>query len=96
MTFVIVPKAVSLSSVTAGSKKLTAKYAKDTGASGYEIAYSTNKTSGFKTVTTTSLSKSVTKLTAKKTSYVKVRAYVTVDGKKYYGPYSSVKSCKVK
>ena len=32
----------------------------------------------------------------KGTYYYKIRSYVTVDGTKYYSPYSSVKSVKIR
>ena len=43
-----------------------------------------------------SASKTLTKLTSKKNYKVKVRAYKTVSGKKYYGTYSATKTVKVK
>ncbi len=95
-TFYIVPKAPASVKLTAGKKALTVKYGKSVGATGYEILYSTNKTSGFKKVTLTGASKTISKLTSKKTYYVKARAYKTVSGKKYYSSYSAVKSVKVK
>ncbi len=94
--FYIVPKAPTSLTVKAGKKSATIKYKKSTGATGYEIAYSTSKTKGFKKVTLTGASKTIKKLTSKKTYYVKVRAYKTVAGKKYYGSYTKVKSVKVK
>ena len=36
------------------------------------------------------------KLRSKKTYYVKVRAYKQVDGVRYYGPYSDIRSIKTK
>jgi len=36
------------------------------------------------------------KLSRNKTYYVKVRAYKTIDGKKYYGVYSTLKPSKTK
>ena len=87
---------MTFSSVKSSAKKVTAKYKKATGASGYQIAYSIKKRSGFKTVTTTAALKILSGLTSKKTYYVKVRAYKTVSGKKYYGAYLSIKSVKVK
>ena len=39
---------------------------------------------------------SKSKLTSKKTYYFKVRAYKTVDGKKIYSAWSTVKSIKIK
>ena len=95
-TFYIVPKAPTSLKLTAASKAMKVSYGKSTGASGYEIAYSTSKTSGFKTVSLTAASKSITKLTSKKTYYVKVRAYKTVGKTKYYSAYTAVKSVKVK
>ncbi len=68
------------------------------GESGYEIARSTKKTSGYKVVKTASYKYKSAKIkTAKnKTYYYKVRAYKTVNGKKIYGPWSSPKSYKLK
>ena len=94
-TFYIVPKAVTLSSVTAGTKKATVKYKKATGASGYQIAY---KVSGgsWKYVNTTSVSKTISSLSKGKKYTFKVRAYKTVSGTKYYGSYSSSKTVTIK
>jgi hypothetical protein len=41
-------------------------------------------------------SKVISKLTAGKKYYVKVRSYKTIDGKKVYGAYSTVKTVTVK
>ncbi len=97
-TFYIVPKKVIISSVKPGKKQLTVKYKKVTGASGYQIGYSTSKSKGFKYITVNSktVSKVIKKLKSKKNYYVKVRAYKSVGKKKYYGDYSSVKTVKIK
>ncbi len=94
-TFNIVPKAPSLK--VASSKKSAKVTTKSTGANGYVIEYSLKKNmSGKKSVTITKTSGTIKKLTSKKTYYIRVRAYKTIGGKKYYSPYSSVKSVKVK
>ncbi|MCI9092364.1 MAG: leucine-rich repeat protein [Coprobacillus sp.] len=98
-TFYIVPKKVTISSAkSSAKKKLTVKYKKVTGASGYQIAYqkSGSKKWTYTTVSSKSASKTLTKLTSKKNYKVKVRAYKTVSGKKYYGTYSATKTVKVK
>ena len=100
VTFQIVPKAVKLSSLTAGKKQMKVKWAKGSSITGYQIEYSTNK--NFKsskklTVSKASTTKTVLKkLTSGKTWYVRIRAYKTVSGTKYYSAWSSVKSKKVK
>ena len=91
--FYIVPKKPSVS-LKAGAGKITVT-SKATGASGYQIAYSTSKNKGYKTVTSGS-KKTISKLKRKKTYYIKVRAYKTVNGKKVYGSYSTVKKVKTK
>ncbi len=94
-TFNIVPKAPSLK--VASSKKSAKVTTKSTGANGYIIEYSLKKNmSGKKSVTITKTSGTIKKLTSKKTYYIRVRAYKTIGGKKYYSPYSNVKSIKVK
>jgi hypothetical protein len=92
VTYYIVPKKVSTPKVTVAKKSATVKITKVSGASGYEIAYRVKGTSKYKTVTTTSLTKKLTKLTSKKQYEIKVRAYKTVNKKKYYGAYSSIKT----
>jgi CCR4-NOT transcriptional regulation complex NOT5 subunit len=100
-TFVIVPKAATISSAkSAKTKTVTVTWKKDTQATGYELFYSTSSKFGSaKKITVTknsTVTKTLSSLTKGKTYYVKVRAYKTVDGKKYYGSYSAVKSVKCK
>lgn len=72
---------------------------KVSGASGYEIKYSTDKKfkKSVKTVRFTGTSKTINKLRKNKTYYVKVRGYKkNSNGNRSYGPYSSVKKVKIK
>lgn len=64
---------------------LQLSYKKVPGASGYRIEYSKKEKSGYKYLTTKSLKPKITKLSYKTKYYVRVRAYITVNGKKYYG-----------
>ena len=101
-SFKIVPKKVTVSKVKSTSKKkMTVTWKKDSCVSGYQIVVATNKgfTKNKKSTTVSSyktVKKTISSLKSKKTYYVKVRAYKTVSGKKYYGAYSSVKKVKVK
>lgn len=92
------PSKVKNFKVKGAKKKITITWKKSSGASGYEISYSKKKSSGYKKLTTiTSGSKTkYTKKLKKGTYYVKMRPYVTKDGKKLYGSYTSAKSVKVK
>lgn len=101
LTFKIVPKAPTIKKPAAAKKAVTVKWAKGKKAqvTGYEVMAATNKkfTAGKKTVKVKSWSKTsakVTKLKAKKTYYIKVRAYKTVKGVKYYSAWSSIKTVK--
>lgn len=65
------------------------------GATKYQIRYSTNrKVKKYKSVNTKRLNYSIKKLEPDKTYYVKVRAYNTINGKKYYSLWSKVKKVK--
>lgn len=68
------------------------------GAEGYDVYYGTSKSKVTSTVKkgTKALTVTKTKLKSKKTYYFRIRAYKTVNGKKVYTSYSSVKSVKVK
>lgn len=95
-----VPTKTTVSLTKKTSTQLTVKWKKVTGASGYQIQYSTKKTSGYKTMPAIKKGSitSYTKAGLKKgnTYYVKVRAYRTVNGKQVYGDWSAVKSLKLK
>ncbi|MCD8050543.1 MAG: S8 family serine peptidase [Clostridiales bacterium] len=81
------------------SKKMTVKWGKNSKATGYQIQYSTSSSfSSCKTVTVTSyktVSKTISSLTKGKKYYVRVRAYKTVSGTKYYSAWSSTKNVKI-
>jgi hypothetical protein len=101
LTFTILPKATTLSKLTATSKGFTVKWAKQaTQTTGYQIQYSTSsKFTSAKTVTiskNSTVSKTVSKLTANKKYYVRVRTYKTVNGKKIYSSWSAAKNVTTK
>ncbi|MCD7843097.1 MAG: S8 family serine peptidase [Clostridiales bacterium] len=81
------------------TKKMTVKWGKNSKATGYQIQYSTSSSfSSYKTVTVTScktVSKTISSLTKGKRYYVRVRAYKTVSGTKYYSAWSSKKNVKI-
>jgi len=100
-TFTIKPKTGNITSLKAGKKSFTVKWSKQTDITGYQIQYATDKkfTKNKKTSKVTNIktnSKTVKKLTAKKTYYVRVRTYKVVNGKTIYGSWSKVKSVKTK
>ncbi|MCI8635228.1 MAG: DUF4981 domain-containing protein [Eubacterium sp.] len=91
---------VSLSSVKKGKKKIKVSWKKVKGAEGYVVQCATHP--GFcdkKSVTVKNgktVSKTVKGLKGKKTYYVRVRAYKTVDGVKVYTKYSAKKKVRTK
>lgn len=94
----VAPKAPTLT-LKAGKKQLTASWKSISGASGYEVQYSTS--SKMKKAKTVKVKKSSKKTTVKKLKkgkkyYVRVRTYKTVNGKKIYSDWSKVKNVKVK
>ena len=103
--FTIKPKATSISSLKAGSKKFTVKWKKQaTQTTGYQVQYSaSSKFSKAKTVTVgknTTVSKKISKLSGKKKYYVRVRTYTTVkiNGKsiRIYSGWSKAKTVTTK
>ena len=99
--FTIKPKATSISSLSAGSKKFTVKWKKQSPqVTGYQIQYSTSsKFKSSKTVTVSNYkttSKKISKLKDRKKYYVRVRTYKTVGKTKYYSSWSKAKSVTTK
>ena len=91
---------LSFTSLKAGSGKFTASWEKNAKTSGYQLQYS--KSSSFSTKTTKTitdpdtLKKSVSSLKKDSTYYVRIRAYKTVNGKKYYSAWTAKKSVVIK
>lgn len=95
----LTPAKTSITSLSGGKKSFVVKW-KKVSCSGYQIQYADNakmKKAVTKTVKKSGTTKlTVKKLKAKKKYYVRVRAYKTVNGKKYYSGWSKVKSVKTK
>lgn len=93
-------KKASIKKVTNVSKqKAKVTIQKVSGAKGYKIVYSTDKKfkKSVRSTTTNKTGKTLTKLKKGKTYYVKVCAYkLDSKGEKVYGPYSKVKTVKIR
>ena len=99
-TFKINPAKQEIQKLTAKSKAFFIDWAQKGSATGYEIQYATNsKFTGAKkaTITNNKTDKTtVSKLSANKKYYVRVRSYTTVKGTKYYGAWSATKTVTTK
>ena len=99
-TFKINPAKQEIQKLTAKSKAFFIDWAQKGSATGYEIQYATNsKFTGAKKVTITNNKTdktTVSKLSANKKYYVRVRSYTNVGGTKYYGAWSAVKNVTTK
>ena len=102
-TFKIIPNKTKIKKLTSPkSKQLKVTYKKVSGVTGYQVTYSTSEkftkadTKSATVKGASKLSKTVKSLSKGKTYYVKVRAYKTVSGKKYYSGYTAAKKITVK
>lgn len=97
VNFNILPKKPAQKTpVSKTGSKIGVSWEKSPGAAAYEVSYATSSNGTYKVAgTTKELSYTIEKLTSGKTYYVRVRAYKTVDSKKYYSAYSAVRSVKV-
>ncbi len=102
ITVKVTAPSTSITSLTnVKTRKMTIKWSKKTGITGYEIQYSKDKKfkTGVKKLTVSknsTISKTVKSLTKNKTYYVRVRTYKVDSDKKYYSAWSKVKSVKIK
>ena len=94
------PKAPTIKKLSSSKSVLKVQWAKVTGATGYEIYVSQSKKGKYTKKATIKkqaiTSQDIKGLTKKKTYYVKIRAYKTVNGKNIYSNYSPIKSVKIK
>lgn len=107
LKYKIIPKGTSFSGLNGDKRAITVKWKKQSAKmstsriTGYQIQLATNSkfTKGKKLVTVkgySKVSKKVIGLKAKKTYYVRIRTYKTVNGTKYYSKWSAKKSVKTK
>ena len=86
--------------VTAGTKKATLSWNKQTGATGYVVYMATSQNGKYSKIATLKGNSSVTYtktgLTKGRTYYFKVAAYTVANGKTLYSSFSSVKAVKIK
>lgn len=92
------PKKTKITAIQKKNGKITIKWKKVSGASGYEVWYSAKKKSGYKKLTVKKVQK-VTVKTGKKLKkgknwYLKVRSYKVTGGTKVYSKWSEVKKVK--
>ena len=99
-TFNIIPETVNITGLKPGKNTLTVKWKKSSSVTGYEIQYGTDKK--FRKAETTTVEKGKTTsaaikdLKSKKTYYVRIRSYKTVNGTIYYSNWSKTMKEKVK
>lgn len=87
----------TITKLTPGSKKITVRWNKISGATGYKLYRATSKTGKYKLVKTTKSTYYTNKSLKKgQRYYYKVRAYRTVSGKIKYSSYSTVKYTRAK
>ena len=98
LSFIIRPAKITISSLSSKSKSLTIKWKKHPGITAYRIGYRRKGTSKYKYVTckSSTTKKTITKLKKGKKYQIRIRAYKQIDGKKYYGAYSKLKSIKIR
>ena len=101
VTITVKPKKTVGLKVKKGKNRMTVSWKRDKKATGYQIAYAQIKRfkKGKKNITISknkTVKKTIKKLKARKTYYVKVRAYKKVGKTKIYGAYSKMKTIKVK
>lgn len=94
------PKVTKINNITTKNNKVTIKWKKVSAVTGYAIYMSTNKNNGYEKIKTikgkNTIKYTTKKLNKNKTYYFKIRTYKTVDGKKVYSSYSTIKKIKVK
>ena len=102
VSVIVLPKSMQLSKVKAsGSRKAKVTWKKNETAQGYELQCATNKsfTKNVKTLTVTKQNtkkKTVKKLKGGKKYYFRIRAFITINGTKYYSDWSKAKKAKIK
>lgn len=101
ITVTVVPKKMNIKSISSPNKTyIKAVWQKDSSVTGYNVEISLHKNFASQTwqkwFDNNTLSIYTDGLKSNKTYYIRIRAYKTVDNKKLFGAWSSIKSVKIK
>lgn len=97
LSFTTSPAKPAISGLTTSSGKIKVTWKKISPCAGYQVQYSTSKTfassasKAYYVTKNSTVSKTLSSLKKGKRYYVRVRAYITVNGKKQFGSWSSTK-----
>ena len=98
MKFKIIPKSTMIKKITAAKNTAKVKWKKVSGAGGYQIQCSTSK--NFKNAKTKTVKNitalKISKLSGKRTYYVRIRSWKKVGKNVYYSGWSKAKKVKIK
>ena len=97
VTFCIVPGRAAFAKVVAGAKRATLTWKANPGVDGYQVVCAAGASTTFKSLGVVSgLAKTVRGLKTGVTYHFMVRAFKVIDGRRYYGAWSTARSVKVK
>ena len=96
--YYIRPAKMAISNISSKKQSLMISWKKHPGVTAYRIAYRRKGTSKYRYITckSTTTKKIITSLKKGKSYQIRIRAYKQIDGRKYYGAYSTLKSIKIK
>lgn len=98
ITVIVLPKKMATPKVSSSNGKVRVSYGKQSGVSGYQVEGSSKKNFSNYQMNTVGKNKkavTITGLAKGKYYYTRVRSYVKIGSKTYYGKWSSVKKVKV-
>lgn len=100
LSFYILPKKVTITNykrvIYQKTQAIKLSWKKQVGATGYQVVYKTSKSGKYKELIRKGTAENSTVFCGNATIYIKVRAYVKINGKNMYGLYSSPKKIIVK
>ncbi len=97
ITFIIKPKATSIAKIASGSKYIKVTFNTMPKVTKYQVQYKIQEDSVWQTINVASTNVAYLKNLFTGYNYqVRVRGYITVDGKNYFGGWSKIKTIKCK
>lgn len=96
INFIIKPKITTISSISTSSNSITVKWKTQSNTNNYQLQYKLKGEKSWISVDLTSPSYKIKYLVQNKTYQVRVRTYINVNNKNYFGSWSKIKTIKCK